>query len=155
MRTELIKILQLYPNGITTVDAAGRTMAALTMADLIWHMDDDPREVSGFTKDEGEALAVVSDQLWDVAEKNFLLSAGNSSDAMWEGLIDWLSVQHGIFAFRADTDFEGMVYVATTGMGAKVLRKQCLEAYDKWEEMMDEDTSSLIEWLQQQERWTA
>lgn len=160
MRTELSKILQLYPDGITTVDAAARTMAALEMKGLGWHWDDDPREVTGFTEEEGIALAAVSDQLWTVAVKNFELKDGDTPDApMWEGLMDGLSPQDGIFAFRADTDPEGMVYVVTTSMGAKVPRKEWLAAYGKWEEMMEdedtEDTNFLLDWLQEQERWSA
>jgi hypothetical protein len=156
MNKEIIQILNMYPEGITTVDAAAQTMCALQMKDLAWHWDDDPRQC-GFAEDEGEALNTVSDQLWAVAGEHFPLRAGDTNDApMWEGLVDGLDAQDGIMAFRADTDPEGMVYVASSGIAAKVARSEWQTAYGTYEMALtfpDDEPYDLLGWLTGQERW--
>lgn len=155
MRREITAILQKYPNGITTVDAAAQTMAALVMHGLSWHWDDDPRQC-GFAEDEGEALNILSDQLWKVASDNFPIHHGDTPDApMWNGLIDGLSVQDGIFAFRVTNEPHGEVYVAAEGVVVKVPRKEWLTAYREYELMLEdesEETNFLIGWMQQQQQ---
>jgi hypothetical protein len=157
MNKKIMQILNMYPEGIFTIEAAAQTMAALVSENISWHWDEDPRQC-GFTTEEGEALHVVSWQLWEVACLHFPGQEGETPDTpMWEGLMDGLDPHDGIQAFRADNDPVGSVYVATSGIIVKVPRAEWRKVYDAYIEAMGEDEDSapdLLEWLHEQPRWT-
>jgi ribonuclease HII len=163
MRTRIQQIINLHPYGITTPDAAAQTMALLVKSGLDWHWDDLPSgSIPDLTSEEANALDTVSEQLWTVANKYFDEAYTDPDDeftgeGIWEGLIDGLSTQDGIQAFRADTDENGMVYVAATGIIAKVKRDEWQEAYQEYDEMMQEEdreySNFLLNWLGNQDRW--